>query len=473
MTPRILIPKRKEKGLVSLLAIVLIGFIFAFFPRVLLLFGAPSVVTLVHLGLIPAVCLLVLSTTKAYNRVQVTRVRQLLLAVILFFAVNLASAALNQAGLVNALANFLLLCEHFLFLLAIVSLSLSSRQIRQFRRVIYTASFVNILFAYVQRYGLNWHLQTGAQDNIKGVFIEGGAGHVVGASVALTFGVYFFVVAKQYSFLIRSAVLLAAFWQMNISDAKQVLLVFVVAGVLMVLTKFRQVGKAIQYFAIASLVLYVLYWLVYNIPALDGFLTWTRPDIYGSDGEATLLKTAAFRIVPTYYDSLLSPFLGLGPGHTVSRLGGWMLLNYQDLLIPLGATIHPASSEVWSAVADSWLGDQSSLFSPLFGWAGIWGDLGVLGLVSFGYIWWLVWQRFCLDDISKFLVLTVVVFGFIFSQMEEPGYMVYVVSIIGLQWHEHQNKQKRIRVQRNLNQSGLRTAIANRKSLDIPVRVLS
>jgi hypothetical protein len=122
-----------------------------------------------------------------------------------------------------------------------------------------------------------------------------------------------------------------------------------------------------------------------------------------------------------------------------------MLENYKDLLSPLGATVHPASAAIWKAVGASWLGDQSSMFSPLFGWAGIWGDLGFLGLGSFIYIWFVVWRRLCFDDISRFFVLTVFVFGLVFSQMEEPGYMLYVTLIIGLRWHEYRVQKQTAR----------------------------
>ena len=114
-----------------------------------------------------------------------------------------------------------------------------------------------------------------------------------------------------------------------------------------------------------------------------------------------------------------------------------MLREYRTLLEPLGSTTHPASSQVWQATGASWLGDQSSMFSPFFGWAAIWGDLGWLGLFSFMAIWFVVWQRLCFDDLSRFLVLTVLVFGLIFTQMEEPGYMLYVALLIGLRWQEH------------------------------------
>jgi acyl dehydratase len=48
-----------------------------------------------------------------------------------------------------------------------------------------------------------------------------------------------------------------------------------------------------------------------------------------------------------------------------------------------------------------------------------------------------VWRRLCFDDVSRFFVLSVFVFGLVFSQMEEPGYMLYVTLIIALQWQEH------------------------------------
>jgi hypothetical protein len=34
------------------------------------------------------------------------------------------------------------------------------------------------------------------------------------------------------------------------------------------------------------------------------------------------------------------------------------------------------------------------------------------------------------------MVLTVFVFAFIFTQIEEPGYMLTVTLVIGLRWHE-------------------------------------
>ena len=438
---RVLTYKRKSekrKGYIQLSTLLLFAFSSCFFSRVLLLLKFPSIVTLLYLVIVPSICIFTLVKTKVKDRNQIAIVKELFVALVVFFAVNLSSGILNNAGLINVCLNCLFFCAHFLFLIALISLPLTPEKLTRFRAYIVAASFANTLFAYVQRYGLRLHLRSGLEDNIKGVFIEGGAGHVLGASVALTFGVYYFVAAKNLPLWFRVSVVLAMFWHMNMADAKQVMLVFMIAGLLLLLLKLKDIGEAIKYLTILVVLGYAFFWATQNIPALSSFNTWMRPEIYGPEGEATLLKTATFRIVPIYYDSLLHPWLGLGPGHTVGRLGGWMLAKYANLLEPLGSTTHPASRAVWQAVGKSWLGDQSSMFSPFFGWAAIWGDLGWLGLGTFFYIWFVVWRRLCFDDVSKFLALTPLVFGLIFTQMEEPGYTIYVATIIGLRWQERQ-----------------------------------
>lgn len=436
-TPQVI----QQKGHIQISTLVMFAFCSAFFPRVLMLIKFPSIVNLAHLGVVPWVCYMVLTKTRITDRNQIAIVWKLAIALLTFLIINLASALNNDAGTVNAFVNCLLLCEHFLLLIAIISLPINPEKLINFRALIIFSSLTNTFFAYVQRYVLKLHLGPGLEDNIKGVFIKQGAGHVIGASVALTFGVYYVVTAKNVPFWMRILIALLTFQHMSMADAKQVLLVFGIATLFFICTKFKSVAEAIKYILIATVLGGVFYWAIQNIPSLDAFNTWIRPEIYGPDGEATLLKSATFRVVPTYYDSWIDPLLGLGPGHTVGRLGGWMLREYEDLLMPLGATTHPATIDIWTAVGNSWLGNQSSMFSPLFGWAGIWGDLGFLGLGSFLYIWWVVWQHICRDDLSRFLVLTILSFGLIFSQMEEPGYMLYVTSLIGIQWHEYHLRQ--------------------------------
>ena len=117
------------------------------------------------------------------------------------------------------------------------------------------------------------------------------------------------------------------------------------------------------------------------------------------------------------------------------------------MLEPLGATFHPVSTAVKNVVENNWLAKDSSLFSPLFTWAGIWGDIGLIGIGSYLYLAFIAWNFLGKDDFSRFLMLNVVVIGFILTQMEEPGYMLTVASLIAMRWQERQvEKRERSRL---------------------------
>jgi hypothetical protein len=432
--------KTKLRGYIETSTVILFAFATAFFPRILDALGAPSVVNFLHFAAIPFTCSLAISKTKTRNQKQIFISKGILLGLFILIGVVIASALLNNAGLINAILSFLLFGEPFILLLAIISIPMSIDRIEWFRLWIMRFALVNLFFGLVQGPVLQLNLRN--PDYVKGVFLGQGAGHVIGASVSLTFAAYFFMTARR-PFWIRAGVVLASLIHLLSADAKQVLMVFLVSGLLLLLTKLKNVGELVKYSVSAILIIFVFVWCIQNVPAFDAFNTWMRPEIYGSDGEATRLKLSSLRIILDY-ETPLNWFLGLGPGHTVSRLGGWMLREYSDLLAPLGSTTHPASEAVWSAVGASWLGDQSSFFSPFFGWMGIWGDIGFVGLGVYLGLASLIWRYVCLDDLCRFFLLNVFVFGLIFSQMEEPGYMLFVAVILGLRWQEHQIKVIRL-----------------------------
>jgi hypothetical protein len=425
-----------SKGSAKNVNLTLFGLGTALFPRVLTALKIPSLINFLHFAAVPFACGSVLLKSRITDPKQRVISESLLFSLFLFLIVVFASTLLNEAGIINAVLDYLLLTEPFILILTIVSIPMTSESYQRFRDWILQAGLINMLFAYVQKYVFRMDKLIGLEDNIKGIFIGQGAGHVIGGSVAMTFAAYYFVSAKNKPFWFRIAILLACFNHLIISDTKQVLISFGLGYVLLYLFNLKDIGKALTYSILGAIFFSGFYWAIYNIEYLSAFTVWIRPELYGPDGEATQLKFATFRIVPQYFHSPLNWWLGLGPGHTVGRLGGWMLETYWNLLSPLGATIHPASKAIWAAVSKSWLGDQSSMFSPLFGWAGIWGDLGPLGLGAYFYMTFIVWRFVCVTDMSKYLMLTVFAFGLIFSQLEEPGYTLFVASMIGLGWQD-------------------------------------
>lgn len=433
----------KNPGYIKSSVLLLIAFASVFFPRLLDSAGFPAMINFVHFAIVPFCCAIVLVQARTRNRSQIAITQKLLLGLTLLLGAITLSAYANQAGVINSVLTFLMLGEPFIFLIGIVCVPMQAQSFHRFKFWITGFLCFHIALALLQKALLEVGIMRPTSlsipwDNIQGVFYLSGSGHVVGASVSIAFGIYFLISSKNSPFWLRIFVLSAAFLQLLFADAKQVLMVSLIAWFLLIIINVKDIKNTVQYIILASLTVYALLWCMENVELFRAFNTWVKPELYGPDGEATILKLTSIRMILSYYTSDFNWLLGLGPGHTVGRLGGWMLPNYWGLLEPLGATMHPVSQQVWDVVWGSLLARSSSMFSPFFGWAGIWGDLGFLGLASYLYLAALVWRSLCHDAFSKFLMLNIFIHGLIFSQMEEPGYMLYMALLVGFRWHERQ-----------------------------------
>jgi hypothetical protein len=416
--------------------ILVLAFASAFLPRLLDAVGFPALVNFVHLILIPLISFYII--TKTHSRVRVNRVLEMLAGLLVLFTIVVASALLNKAGLINVLLDFLLRAEWFIFMLALISINPSPKSLKYLRFWFLSFAFINILFAYVQKFILRWDAgKLAGGDYITGVFLGQGAGCDVSSGVSIIFAIYYFTSSRKTPLWIRIAVCVAAIIHIFITDAKSHLLVFLIAFFFLMLTKLKLsiqgITEVAKYGIISTIFLGGIY--VASQTVARSLLIFASDDKM-RDGFS--LKSCVFSIIPSHYQSVANWFLGLGPGHTVGRLGGWFIKDYSDLLAPLGATKSPVSQQVWDAVWSTWIGPRSRLWSPFFGWAGIWGDWGLLGLAAFLFVMFIAWRRFCVDDASKLILLSVASFGLIFTQMEEPGYVISVATIIGLKWQEAQ-----------------------------------
>ena len=434
--------KYKQKTIITNSNLLIIAFATCFFARLLDSLGFPSIINFAHFAIVSVACGITLFTTKVGRSKQVNIVKQLLFGLVLLFTIMIVSSLVNEAGAINLVLNFLILAEPFILLVAIISLPTTEEQLKKLQVWLIRFCFLHIFLAISQYYllilGLLRRTDMTLADNVQGVFYLSNGGHVVGASVATAFGLYYFIVQKKVSFWFRAFVLAVSIYHLMLADAKQVILIMLLAWFLLIIINLKNIRKTILYLIYASLTVYLFVWCMQNIEFFAHFNTWIRPHIYGPNGEATLLKTSSIRIIISYFQSPLNWLLGLGPGHTVDRLGGWMIGyrfgKYWELLQPLGATRLPVSADVWDIYKGHWL--DSSLFSPLFGWAGIWGNFGFIGLGSYLFLWAIVWQQLCSDDFSKYMVLNVAIHGFISSQLEEPGYMLLIALLIGIRYHE-------------------------------------
>ncbi|MGB5711125.1 MAG: hypothetical protein WBM44_09480 [Waterburya sp.] len=431
----------QKAGYIPSSILILIAFSAAFFPRILEAAGAPSAINFLHFAVVPLTVAFVIIKTRTKDPTQIVTSRLLLSGMLILFGVMTASALLNKAGVINLVLDFLLLAEPFMLLLAIICIPISPNKLKFFRRWLVGCCLINLVLAYIQwpllHQGLLPRGSLGVEDAVQGVFYLTTAGNYISASISVCFSLYYFTNAKLTHLWWRISLLLVAAWQLIISDSKQTLLAFAVAWLFLLLTQLQQPKKSLSYLIGIIVAMMGFLWCVENLPSFSAFAHWlNRLELYGPNGEATLAKTAGLRIIPTYYEYPLHWLFGLGPGHTIGRLGGWMLEQYSSLLSPLGATVHPASQATWDVVYASWVAKESTMFSPFFGWAAIWGDLGFFGLGAYLYLGYLVWHHVCQDDLARFWLLSIFVVGLIFTQMEEPGYMLSMAMFIGLRWHE-------------------------------------
>ncbi|CAN1209208.1 Oligosaccharide repeat unit polymerase [Tumidithrix helvetica PCC 7403] len=422
---------------------IFLAFSTAFFGRIFCsVTRAPSFLIHAHLVIIPLFFGVVLFKTYFNARKKIAATWLLLVGLLLLFLVIIASTVLNNAGLINAILLFLMLGEPFMLLAAMVCVPMSLLNLKRFQSWLIGACFANMALAFIQYLLLeSGRIYAGGldgTDGMAGVFFVSGAGNYVSTTVSLFFSFYYFMFVRESPLWLRSATVFFAFFQLKLSDSKQVLATLMIAAVIGIFTHIKDIKKTLLYLFASVIIGSGFNWCVYNLEGFEAFKNYATKDVYGPDGLAVQTKFAAFRIIPTYYQSFLNELLGLGPGHTVGRLGGWLIQENWKILGPLGATVHPASAAVLEVNRNSWIAQESTMYCALFGWAGIWGDLGYLGVASYLFLWFLVWHYFCLDYFSKFLVLSTLVFGLIFTQMEEPGYTLYAVVLIGLRRLEFQ-----------------------------------
>ena len=438
--------KIQKHGEIKNSTLLIIAFATAFFPRLLSSFGAPSIINFVHFGTIPGAFLVAILTTRLKDRKRVSIVWELLAGLLILLATLLASALFNEAGIVNALLQFMFQAEPFMFVAALIALSLTEERIDKIHSWLLGFALFNLVLAILQSVlmpiGIYPKPKGGTiQDNITGVFGGGGgsAANYVSCNVSFYFSLYFFSQFRQFPFWVRMLPLLGALYQIQVSDSKQVFLGLVVGWALLALTKVERPVKLLAYFSVGLIAILIFSWALQNLESefLEPYQNWVNRPIWGWTGLAVQTKFAAFRIIPSHFDSPLNWLFGLGPGHTVTRLGGWFLTKdkaLQSLLMPLGATVHPASLEVWEVVNTSFLPQESTVYFPLFTWAGFWGDAGFVGVLAYLYLCSIVWRRICKDDFSKFLILSTASFGWILTQMEEPGHLLTVACLIALKW---------------------------------------
>jgi hypothetical protein len=429
----------RSEDIIKSYQIVLLALAIAMFPRLLTTVGAPKVINFLHFAFVPVALALV------YPKMQSYSFKLLSMTLALLGAITL-SAFVNTTGLANIVLDFLLLAEPFFLLIAIISIRWSQQSIKRFRLWLLLFAFINVGMAYYQ-----WFVLGDVNDDVKGIYVDMGAGHHIAGAVALSAAAYFLVdfppIGSRWLRVALGVVVAATFVPVVVfSDTKQAILVFLLSLPILILltllnvSKVSNLGKIFCYLAIAVVGVGIAKELGDTV--LPGIKHWTTNTDLTMEGLKQ--KFSVFSIIIQHYSSPLNWLVGLGPGHTVGRLG-LMIPDYRAYLLPWGVSTSDIVKEITKIKQANYVTSSktgSSVWSMTFTWAGVWGDLGLLGLGTYLSLWLVVLRRFCLDDLSRYLLITILVFGIVFDWIEEPGFLLFIVALIGLRWQELQSRER-------------------------------
>lgn len=387
-------------------------------PRVFVAAGFPKVLVFLHFLITPI--LFVLIFKRALNSLEL---RPILVLTLMLFLVILFSMLINGSGIINMAISFLMITSPIMFLVMICSDDWSNKTIALFERIIFSFVVLHTLLSFFQYYILGFR-----DDDVEGVFMGMGAGgHMAGAISAIS--AVWLLKFRWLNTKIKYTFVVASIMVVFLSDSKQVIAVlsasvliyfFVSAG-----SKYEKV-KVVALFIVLVIILIILANTI--APSL---LVYLQDDKIIDGLEQ---KLNVFPVILDFYEGWYSWLFGLGPGHSVSRLAT-MLPNYEFLVSSFGATSHEATWVVLLVKESQYLSNSvsgSSMFALDFSLAGIWGDVGILGFLVFISIYAGVWRIAKLSDgYSQFLVVSLFVYGFVFTWLEEPAFMFFVMAYIG------------------------------------------
>ncbi len=395
------------------------------FSRPLTYLGAPKILDFAHFFFAPALLLLSLFSAPVITR----EARGLLILTGLLFTAIVFSAIWSNAGLLNIALKFLILAEPLLVLGMLVSCRWTTHQIIFLKKLLLFIVVAHMAISYIE-----WAFMGHRYDDVRGLFQGMGAGSHVGGAVALSGAIYFFRDEMlRLGKITKTVLLILALGVINMSDSKQVLVVFIASYVAMLLIAVQGIKRKTRYL-LAGLAVSVLVWIIPS-EFYPGYMRLGNPELLL---EGVAQKLSVFNIISGHYNSITDYIFGYGPGHTVGKLA-FEIPRYWNILDQFGITRSSITTEVWLANQGHYLSHGttgSSVFSLNYLWPSLFGDLGLLGLGVYIAILIFIYKALSITVLQKFIVISIFGFGSVFTWVEEPQYIVFSILLIGAMWQE-------------------------------------
>lgn len=402
---------------VKLINIIIFILILVLLPRLLSSLGFPKIIVFVHFFLTCSVFGLLFQKI-----VSIKDNRKLLLIIVMFLFVSFLSFIWNKAGLINFILGNLLLISPFMFFLISQSFQWEEEDLYKMEVFIFTFILIHLFFSFFQYFVLGLK-----HDDVEGVFLGMGAGgHLAGAVATLS--IFWLYRIRWISNVFKGVLATCLLSVLILSDSKQVIVVLGLSLGIYVILASKGIIEKIRLVLLGLTSIALLY--IVAITIFPGLLIYLQDDkiLLG-----LLQKISVFPRIIELYEDNLNWLIGLGPGHSVSRLGT-MLPDYPILTEGLGATQSNVTGQILAAKQDHYLSNSvtgSSLFALEFTFAGVWGDYGIVGLLLYISMLIKVWQVYCKETkAAKYLIITIFVYGVVFTWVEEPPFMFFIFAYI-------------------------------------------
>ena len=340
-------------------------------------------------------------------------------AFLVFSLALIASAAVNFA---DPLATAILWASLSTpFLLVLLALRQWSRPTTNLGldRVLLVFLFVQAGVITVERFVL------GRSGDAAQGFLRGqGAGHhvvgLIGVGTALYLALLLIEERERRRQLFMYAAVVAGVSMGVFTATMQGLLALAVTGVVFVLTK-RSRWTLVAPAALTAVILTVIFssWAA---------LTPQERSWYGSD-YAEYKGRAISAIVEEYRSLPHQVFFGLGPAQTTTRVA-WLGTRESNLVASFGLRSGAVAQQLQNIEEVKPLWRSSSLTSPWSTWIGVWGDLGLFGLLAYAWVWVAI-AKACVDTSTNrraglYVVLYLAMLGSFYNWLEEPILTLFV-----------------------------------------------
>src|SRR6056300_140193 len=196
------------------------------FTRVLVFVGLPSSINHIHYLLIFMSYLWSLAFIKDSQNISLNKL------IFLFVLFIFVSTLYNKISKFNFIVYILIILEPFFYYTFLIRVKLSFTDQKFIKKIIILFSSMNTLICYIQYFIYNLR-----NDDVQGLFVNLGAGHHVAGFVATLTATYVFFLTKLNNYIKFTIILILV--SVNIlSDAKQVVLSFVIALFIFYLIRF-------------------------------------------------------------------------------------------------------------------------------------------------------------------------------------------------------------------------------------------